>query len=122
MRVTVACPEALADKANKLASIIGKTVFDSNTYIEANFKDAGNNLYRVASFEARPEWVTQTQAAKAANSLSLPAWGDVNDLPDALAALSLLAIGNAVAAPSRIQAVINDNPQAAITTLNLTRI
>lgn len=68
-RITVACPDAMRDDANQLAMVLGHGPDDGKTYGALNWQDAQGNLYAVASFEARAEWVTAAQSA-----LQRPAW------------------------------------------------
>jgi hypothetical protein len=112
--------------ANSLAEIIGRTQHDAMTYDVPNFLDAQGRVYRVASFLAEPAWVSNLLAVKAAAGAGLvrPAWDDQVrvDMAGAALAIAALAVGVAPADPSRIQCVIDDDPQAAIAALGLTMI
>lgn len=123
MRITAACPDALAAAANALAAAIGQSEADALTYSAPNFRDGQGNLYRVASFIARPDWVSWVLYIQSLpdGSLTRPAWdsGEI-DLSAAEIALDALTVGDAPAAPTRIQTVINEDPQAAIAILGLT--
>jgi hypothetical protein len=69
MRLTIACPAALIADANDLAMALAFGPADARTYGPADWQDPAGNLYAVASFEARPEWMAAAQEA-----LARPAW------------------------------------------------
>ena len=69
IRITVACPEALISDANNLAMVLAEGPADGLTYGTPHWKDTGGNVYAVASFEVRPEWVQAAQG-----TLSRPDW------------------------------------------------
>lgn len=60
-RVVIAVPEALMEKANHLARIVGEFPEDINTFREANWRDAEGNLYAVASTVVKPIFLQAAQ-------------------------------------------------------------
>lgn len=48
-RLTVICPEALMDKANNLAAVLGKDLADLNTFSYMGYEDALGNKYSLSS-------------------------------------------------------------------------
>lgn len=126
MRITAACPDALAGAANALALLVGQSEADALTYSSANFMDGDGALYRVASFSTDAAWVIRLLSAQAMppEALPVPPWADAAevDLVAAVEALSMIVVGPAPADPGRIQAVMHDDPQAALGILGLTAI
>lgn len=53
-RMSLAVPQALMDKANQLALIVGVSEYDVNTFTQANWQDANGNLYAVCSTVIKP--------------------------------------------------------------------
>lgn len=60
-RVTIAVPEALIEKSNHLACIVGEFSADISTFREANWQDADGNLYSIASTVVKPIFLQATQ-------------------------------------------------------------
>lgn len=116
MRVTIFAPEAMIDDANDLAMVLGEGPDDARTFRTAGNFDARGNAYSVASTPARA-----TFPAAAGSALSRPSW-DVEpyaiNMAGARRAQAALAIYDPAAPlqvdPTRILAIIGDDPQAAI--------
>lgn len=53
-RMSLAVPQALIDKANQLALIVGVSEYDINTFTTANWQDKDSNLYAVCSTVIKP--------------------------------------------------------------------
>ena len=70
MRVTIACPAHMIADANKLALCLGLGPGDAMTYGQPIWRDAGGNLYAVASATVPTGFAEAATAA-----LSAPAWG-----------------------------------------------
>lgn len=57
MRITVTLPVAMKPDGNQMAMVLAFGPADAETYRGANWRDGAGNLYAVASFEARDEWI-----------------------------------------------------------------
>lgn len=53
-RMSLAVPQALMDKANQLALIVGVSEYDDKTFTTANWQDKDGNLYAVCSTVIKP--------------------------------------------------------------------
>lgn len=53
-RMSLAVPQALVDKANQLALIVGVSEYDNETFTVANWQDKDGNLYSVCSTVIKP--------------------------------------------------------------------
>lgn len=114
MRVTIACPVHMIADANQLALCLGLGPDDAMTYGQPIWRDAGGNLYAVASATV-PTGFAQAAAAP----LSEPAWGA--DLEAAARAQATILIG-APATPDRLAASLAESPQDALAELGLALI
>ena len=120
IRVTIACPEAMIADANQLASVLGFSEADANTFGEPVWQDADGNRYAVASTLVKPAFVTD-----AMSPLVEPEWGA--DLAAANRAQALLVValpGDEVQPvdPEHISAVVGMDGLAAVAMLGLSRI
>lgn len=119
-RVTIACPEALIEDANQLASCLGYCPDDALTYGAPIWLDAAGNRYSVASTLVGPDFV-----AAAGSPLKEPAWGANMDA--AAIAQAAIRIGNPEApktcraAPDALVAVFGDDQWTALALMGLTR-
>lgn len=89
LRVTIACPEDLLDKANQLALILGESPADDKTFINLYWKDESNTYYSVSSTLAQ-----STFSNTATSELSIPSHAPNANLEMAIEAQELLQIGN----------------------------
>ncbi|WP_417701977.1 hypothetical protein [Pseudophaeobacter sp.] len=62
MRITAAAPAAILDDCNDFAMVLAFGPADNLTYRDPSWQDAEGNLYAVASFLVRPEWISAAQA------------------------------------------------------------
>lgn len=53
-RMSLAVPQALIDKVNQLALIVGVSEHDDKTFTQANWQDRDGNLYAVCSTVIKP--------------------------------------------------------------------
>ena len=119
MRITIACPDALRDDANKLAMVLGYRPDDAETYVGLNWQDAGGNLYACASLT-----VSDTFTATAQSGLQRPAW-DVDNIIDmagadrAQAAL-VFSPTPVTAMPDKLTACTGDDALAVLAAMGLT--
>ena len=114
IRVTIACPEALISDANQLALCLGLGPDDVRTYGAAEWQDAAGNRYAVAS-----ALVGASFTSAAASPLQVPPWGA--DMAAAARAQALVRL-SVPADPGHIAAILEDEAQAAIAVLGLTRV
>lgn len=111
-RVVIAVPEALMEKSNHLACIVGESAADINTFREANWQDAEGNLYAVASTVVKPIFL---QAAQGLPETPPHADGIADR---ALAQQALDTLNQ----PGGIQMVVDVEPMAALESLGLTHV
>ena len=113
MRITIAVHAPDRDDANAWARCLGEGPDDGPAFGEAIWPDSAGNLYALASGVFSEAFLARAEAPPVA-----PAWPV--DLVAATRAQALLALG-AAAAPGRIAAVIEEDPQAALAMLGLRR-
>lgn len=113
MRITIAVHAPDVADANAWARCLGEGPDDGPAFGEAIFPDSAGNLFAVASGVFSAGFLERADAPPVA-----PAWPV--DLVAATRAQALLARG-AAAAPERIAAVIEEDPQAALVLLGLRR-
>lgn len=111
-RVTIAVPETLLEKANHLACIVGESAADINTFREANWQDADNNLYAVASTVVKPVFLQAAQGLP-----PTPSHAEV--VADRALAHQALDTLNQ---PGGIQMVVDVDPMEALTKLGLSPV
>lgn len=112
IRVTMACPEALAGDANQLALCLGYGPQDVQTFGAALWRDAGGNRYALSSAVMDEAGLVRLQGA-----LSAPGWEC--DLTAAGRAQAALRMGSA-AAPGLIAVQAGVSPAAALAALGVT--
>lgn len=119
--ITIAVPAAHIADANALASCLGLSEADGQTYGAPVWQDAGGHLYAVASGQ-----VSEGFPAAAVGPLVEPPWGA--DMEAAARAQALVAIHEPAvseapwAAPDRIAAVVGLEAQAALEVLGLSPV
>jgi len=123
-RVTIICPEALMPAAKELAMVYGYSEADRNTFGDTpGYQDTAGNLYAVASTVVR-----ETFPATASAAPVRPAWDTegVIDMMQVQAAWDALVVYDpetpVQAYPSRLLAIVNDDPQEALEWAGVTRI
>lgn len=114
IRVTIACPEDHIADANQLARVLGYGPDDDKTFSAPVYKDGDDNLYSVASGLVKPQFLED-----AFQPLIEPEWGA--DMEAAERAQALVMVGGP-ADPSRITAIIGDDPDAARVEMGISRI
>ncbi|GHE69818.1 hypothetical protein GCM10019059_31900 [Camelimonas fluminis] len=121
IRVTIACPEAMIADANQLASVLGFSAADANTFGEPVWQDAEGNRYAVASTLAKPAFVTD-----AMSPLLEPPWGA--DMEAAARAQEWLAVFDPAtdsapfANPVHLAAVLYADAPEALAILGVTPV
>jgi len=123
-RVTIICPEALMPAAKGLAMAYGYSEADRDTFGDTpTYQDTAGNLYAVASTVAR-----ETFPATAFVAPVRPAWDTegVIDMAQAQAAWDALVIHDPEAPvqadPSRLLAIVHDDPQEALEWAGVERV
>jgi hypothetical protein len=121
LRVTIFVPEAHIAAGNALALVLGESPADIATFGPARFEDADGNRYSVCSTAA-----THTFPGKAGTALVAPDHSPDADLALATQGQALVTIYDPEAPvqadPSRILAVIGDDPHAALAAAGVTLI
>lgn len=111
-RVTIAVPEALIEKTNHLACIVGEFSEDINTFRGATWQDVDGNLYAVASTVVKPVFL------EAANGV-LPETPDhALEADRELAQQALDTLGK----PGGIQMIVDVPPLEALESMGLTPV
>ena len=127
MRITIACPAAHTDTANHLAMALGYSEADGNTYGNANWQDAGGNLYACASLPVGSNFIDT-----ATSPLVRPEW-DTAEFIDMAAATQAQAIVRLwqpsddaptppLASPDVILAVVGEDGPAMLAAMGLVAI
>lgn len=111
-RVTIAVPEALIEKTNHLACVVGEFSADINTFREASWQDADGNLYAVASTVVKPIFL---QAAQGLPETPPHADGIADR---ALAQQALDTLNQ----PGGIQMIVDVEPMEALASLGLSPV
>lgn len=118
MRITVACPDWLMQKANHLAMVLAQGPDDILTYRAANWQGESGDMFAIASFVVAPAWIAMAQGA-----LSVPEWdtGGVVDLDAATEAQALLSVNYAgvPADASKLTAILGLEPHEAVAAFGL---
>lgn len=125
MRITVACPIALADDANSLAMCLAEGPADGATFSGQIWVDVASAEYFVASFEASDLWI-----AGVAGALARPAWDTepyvVNmagaERAQAVLRVSLDPDAPPALSPSSVAALGGPSGKDAVALLGLTRM
>jgi len=121
MRITIACPDALRDDANKLAMVLGYGPSDAETYGELNWQDAGGNLYACASLTVSDAFVSTAQS-----TLSRPAWDTDNhvnmDAARRAQAALVFSLTPVTAMPDKLTACVGDDALATLAAMGLTQV
>lgn len=125
-RVTIIVPAAHIPAANALALVLGESASDDQTFREASWQDATENLYSVASAV-----VTNNFINRAGNDLEAPAYAPDADLTLAGQAQAILEIwppadeedpAPPVPSPDTITAIIHSDASAALAMAGLSRV
>ena len=118
MRITIACPDALRDDANKLAMVLGYGPSDAETYGELNWQDAGGNLYACASMP-----VSDTFTSAAQSPLQRPAWDTDSHVNMAGAgraqAALVFSLTPVTAMPDKLTACAGDDALATLAAMGI---
>jgi len=121
MRITIACPDALRDDANKLAMVLGYGPSDAETYGELNWQDAGGNLYACASLTVSDAFVSTAQS-----TLSRPAWDTDNhvnmDAARRAQAALVFSLTPVTAMPDKLTACVGDDALAVLAAMGLAQV
>ena len=110
-RITLAVPASMIDDANELASCVGISPADVNTFTEPGWKDSHGNLYSVCSSQ-----VTGRVIGLLGGGLVAPAWPV--DLAAAQRAKDAIVVGGA-ASPSLIAVAIDVDGLQALYAMGL---
>ena len=111
-RITLAAPASMIDDANELASCVGISPADANTFQEPGWHDSLGNLYSVCSLQ-----VTGRVIGLLGGGLVAPAWHV--DLVAAQRAKDAIVIGGS-ASPSSIAVAIDVDGLQALYAMGLT--
>ena len=112
-RITLAVPASMIGDANELASCVGISPADVNTFQEPGWKDSQGNLYSVCSSQ-----VTVRVIGLLGGGLVAPAWPV--DLVAAQRAKDALVVGG-TASPSSIAVSIDTDGLQALYAMGLTQ-
>jgi len=119
MRLTIACPDALRDDANDLATVLGYGPADALTYGALNWQDADGNLYACASLSVGAAFTTTAQSG-----LQRPAWDTDNYISMAAAnraqAALVFSLEPVLALPDKLTACAGDDALATLAAMGLT--
>lgn len=121
-RMSLAVPQALIDKANQLALIVGVSEHDINTFTTANWQDKDGNLYAVCSTVIKP--VVLSMFGISLTDITLPAHAinaDVTAAQHALDKVVMYKQGDK-ASTAEIMCAIDFEPLAAFADMGLTII
>jgi len=113
-RITLAAPALMIADANQLASCVGISPADVNTFQEAGWQDAEGNLYSVCSAQ-----VTSRVLGLLGSGLVAPEWPV--DMIAAQRAKDALVVGG-LASPSSIAVSIDTDGLQALYAMSLTPI
>lgn len=111
-RITLAVPASMIDDANALASCVGISPADVNTFQEPGWKDSKGNLYSVCSSQ-----ITVKVIGLLGGGLVVPEWPV--DLLAAQRAKDAIVIGG-TASPSSIAVAIDVDGLQALYAMGLT--
>jgi hypothetical protein len=126
-RLTLSVPEALIPAANQLALIMGESSADANTFTQAGWQDAQDNLYAICSAVSKPIVLGALQTGLPD---PLPAHAEGADTALAQQALDALVIYQpgdeetpaTQAAHGVIVLAIDHDPLTALAAMGLTRV
>lgn len=121
-RMSLAVPQALMDKANQLALIVGESSDDDKTFTTANWQDKDGNLYAVCSTVIKPVVLSMFGISLA--DITLPAHAinaDVTAAQQALDKVVMYKQGDK-ANTANIMCAIDFEPLAAFEDMGLTII
>jgi len=113
-RITLAVPASMVDDANALASCVGISPSDVNTFLSPGWKDSQGNLYSVCSSQ-----VTGRVIGLLGGGLVAPEWPV--DLVAAQRAKDAIVIGG-TASPSSIAVTIDADGLQSLYAMGLTPI
>lgn len=119
-RMSLAVPQALMDKANQLALIVGESEHDDKTFTTANWQDKDGNLYAVCSTVIKP--VVLSRFGINLSNITLPAHAinvDVAAAQQALDKVVMYKQGDK-AIPTSIMCAIDLEPLQVFSDMGLT--
>ena len=121
-RMSLAVPQALMDKANQLALIVGESEHDNETFTTANWQDKDGNLYAVCSTAIKP--VVLGLFGISLSNITLPAHAINADITAAQQALDKVVMYKQgdKASPTTIMCAIDFEPLQAFADMGLTII